>query len=107
MAEIVVLTAEQLRDVVRDAVRDALKRAQSDDLVGAAESGMPARTFRRLVRTGKLEGRKVGREYLVRREALDRYLAERAAPPLSSAPTTPDDPIERALAAGRLRVIRK
>jgi len=107
MAEIVVLTAEQLREVVRGAVRDALKEAQAGDLVTAAASGLPERTFRRLVRTGQLEGRKVGREYLVRRESLDRYLAERAAPPLPSAPTTPDDPIERALAAGRLRVIRK
>lgn len=106
MAEIVVMTAEQLHKLVVAAVREALKEAQAGDLVDAAASGLSPRTFRRLVRTGKLDGKKVGRAYLVKRESLDAYLAERDAPnPL--APTTPDDPIAKALAEGRLRVINK
>lgn len=102
------MTAEQLRDVVRDAVRDALKEAQAGDLVSAAASGLSPRTFRRLVRTGKLDGKKVGRAYLVKRESFERYLAKRDAPKV--APKFADgneDPIQRALNSGRLRVISK
>jgi len=35
------------------------------------------RTLRRMLREGRLPGRKVGREWRIAREALDRYLKER------------------------------
>jgi excisionase family DNA binding protein len=108
MADIVVMTAEQLREVVRGAVRDALKEAQAGDLVSATVSGLSPRTFRRLVRTGKLDGKKVGRAYLVKRESLERYLAERDAPKVAPKfADGNDDPIQRALESGRLRVLAK
>jgi excisionase family DNA binding protein len=107
MAEIVVLTREQVRELVQLAVREELERAKGGDLVDAAGSGLSKRTFRRLVREGKLDGKKVGRAYQVKRQSLEAYLAQRDAPTLVNNESDADEVIREALDAGRLRVVAK
>ena len=49
--------------------------APGDDWVDAADAPVPQRTLRNAVRAGKLEGSRLGGKLLVRRSALDRFVA--------------------------------
>ncbi|HVW29486.1 MAG TPA: helix-turn-helix domain-containing protein [Polyangiaceae bacterium] len=129
MTTLVVVDAEELRRLIREAVADALPNSDGrDEWVDARTSGLGRRTFLRLAREGAFPVSKVGKRYVTRRRDLAAYLetqrvgdaarlkrsrgrhaldTRRAAPRKPPAPTCEtDDPVARALAQGRLRVLK-
>jgi hypothetical protein len=131
MTTLVVVDAEELRRLIREAVADALPNSDGrDEWVDARTSGLGRRTFLRLAREGAFPVSKVGKRYVTRRRDLAAYLetqrirehaaarvkrsrgrhpsdSHTAAPRTSLAPThETDDPVARALAQGRLRVLK-
>ena len=89
---------------VVEGVRAGLASAP-DAWVDAKGSGIGVRTFRKAVRDGELEVHRVGRRDLARRADVDRWI-RRQPTRERAAPSTAADPIERAISAGRLRVVR-
>lgn len=86
-------------------------RSASDmvDLAELARRGIGRRVARTAITRGELPAVRVGRRYLCRLTDVDAWLAARA---VAACPVTPatqrqpaDDPIARALAGGRLRVV--
>lgn len=81
-----------------------------DEWVDARSSGLGRRLFLRLAREGAFPVSKRGKAYVARRSDVDAYLerqrVQRTQPAVSRR-VGPDDPIARALAAGRLRVVKK
>jgi len=106
---IVLLTPEQLRELVREAVADALRTAgvqSGAEWVPAGECGLPERTVRREIKAGNIEGRRIGRKIFARRSSLEAWAAQRpTAERQELPPDAPTDPVQRMLAAGRLRVV--
>jgi hypothetical protein len=133
MTVLVVVEAEELRRLIKEAVADALPSGDArDQWVDAHSSGLGRRTFLRLAREGAFPVSKIGKRYVARQADLAAYLdtqriRERAnvratlTPPsrgrheqrvrtaieagLSKAEV--DDPVARALAEGRLRVLKR
>ena len=60
--------------------------AAAGDLITSEEAadalGYTVQHVRRLARAGRLQGRKMGRDWLIFRESVARFLAERASRPL-------------------------
>ena len=75
----ILLTPDELRQVVRDAVREALSEAKppATELLtteqAAAEMGVAPKTIRRRIRTGELRAERHGSRWRIRRDALDGY----------------------------------
>ena len=116
MAElcVVVVTPEELRDLIADAVRTVAANGKHDEWVDARSSGLGRRLFQRLAREGALPIFKRGRSYVAKRSDLDAYIESQRVPvdpsPEPEPPELPPslhDPIAAALAAGRLRLIKK
>lgn len=126
MAEVrvVVVELDELVRALEIAVGSALAaHASRDEWVDARTSGLGRRLFLRLAREGAFPVSKRGNAYVARCSDVDAYLErQRVQPEAPSskpavAPSTPsqpsdppvanDDPIARALAAGRLRVLQK
>lgn len=120
--KVVVVDAGELRRIVTEAMHEAAAgRLRADDWVDGRSSGMARRTFLRLAREGAFPASKRGRTYVARRADVDAYLErQRIQPAIPEPRETPppaceaiartdvnDDPVARALAAGRLRVMRK
>ena len=108
-SRVVVLTPDELRELITEAVAAALgPRAKTDELVPLAAAGVPVRTLRRAIGADELTATKIGREYRIRRADLDAWLeARRVAPRAKREPvqTEADRAIERARRAGALRSI--
>lgn len=111
---IVVVTPEDLRDLVVDAVRSVMPNSQHDEWVDGRSSGFGRRLFLRLGHAGAFPIFKRGRSYVAKRSDLDAYIESQRVPvdpPPGPEPPQPPpsfhDPIAAALAAGRLRVVRK
>jgi hypothetical protein len=111
---VVVVPLEELRGLIADAVREAAApQAAPAVWVDAHSSGLGRRLFLRLAHEGAFPTFKRGKSYVARRGDVDAYVErqrisverqpEAPAPPPSRAP----DPIAAALAAGRLRVVKK
>jgi len=77
---------------------DAPAAPAADAWISIRDTGLPPKTVRRLLKTGALEGRRVGREWRVSRASVDAYM--RAEDPAEGA-----DPLdaELGLVAGRGR----
>jgi len=111
---VVVVTPEELRDLIADAVRAATPNGKHDEWVDARSSGLGRRLFQRLAREGALPTFKRGRSYVAKRSDVDAYIESQRVlvdpPPEPESPHPPPsfhDPIAAALAAGRLRVVKK
>jgi hypothetical protein len=121
---LVVVDIDELQRLIIDAVRTATsERRGSDDWVDGRSSGLGRRLFLRLAREGAFPVSKRGKTYVARRIDVDACLErqrihrdEFPRKPLSAPPNASstggstdenDDPVERALAAGRLRVVKK
>lgn len=112
---VVVVELTELQRMIADTVRAAASPPVSaDEWVDARTSGLGRRTFLRLVRAGAFPASKRGKAYIARRADVDRYLERQRVqpdpPPEPESPPPPPgahDPIAAALAAGRLRVIKK
>lgn len=106
---------DELVERIADAVAARLQgRAASGDdpLIGPADVGVSARTWRRAIREGQLQAIKIGRELKARRSVVDAWLGKLAAPVrlLPSNDSTGEDQtdseIERLLTAGKLRRVK-
>lgn len=130
MTKLVVVDAEELRRMIKEAVADALLTGPAaDEWVDARSSGLGRRTFLRLARDGSIPVSKIGKRYVARRADVVTYVEQQrlrersAARPSGSSPSrksrarTPteretlpadvDDPVARALAQGRLRILKR
>ena|SRR5688572_4651134 len=112
MADVVVLGVEQLRELVREAVAAGIRDAGAQggaEWLPVASCGLPEKTVRRAVKDGAVEGRRIGRTLFVRRASLEAWAAERPSAERKGGTTGEEtehvDPVQRALAAGRLRVV--
>ena len=116
-ARVVVVTPEELRELIAEAVRNVAPAAQQDEWVDARGSGLGRRLFLRLAREGAFPIFKRGRAYVAKRSDLDAYIERQRVPvdpspdpdpepPRPPSPGSPD-PIAAALAAGRLCIVRK
>ncbi len=63
---------QHIRAIVREEIQAT--SAQDDDWVDQTSAPIRRKKFLELVRQGELQGRKVGRQVLVRRSELDAYL---------------------------------
>jgi hypothetical protein len=121
---LVVIEPAELQRLIGEAVESAVARAShADDWVDARTSPLGRAAFRKLARDGAFPASLVGNKYMARRSDVDAYLERqriRAESPgrhsLNAAPSPEvatashdptNDPIARALAAGRLRLVRK
>jgi hypothetical protein len=111
---VVVVAPEELRELVADAVRSVAANATPDEWVDARSSGLGRRLFLRVAREGAFPIFKRGRSYVAKRSDVDAYIERQRVqvdpPPDPQPPHPPSsrgDPIAAALAAGRLRVVRK
>jgi hypothetical protein len=111
---VVVVSTEELRELIADAVRAVRPNGKADEWVDARTSGLGRRLFRRLAQEGAFPVFKRGRCHVAKRSDVDAYIERQRVhpdpppepePPLP--PPTSHDPIAAALAAGRLRVIKK
>jgi hypothetical protein len=110
---IVVVALDELRGLLEEALRCA-PVPRADDWVDARRSGLGRRLFLRLGREGAFPIFKRGRTYVAKRSDVDAYIERQRVqpdPPPGPEPPQPPpgahDPIAAALAAGRLRVIKK
>jgi hypothetical protein len=121
---VIVVERDELVRLLADAVRSAIaSHASRDEWVDARTSGLGRRLFLRLAHQGAFPVSKRGKTYVARRSDVDVYLERQRVQPEATpcepavVPSTPsqpsapsvtnDDPIERALASGRLRVLKK
>ncbi len=116
MAEVrvVVVAPEELRELVVDAVRSVVANPAPDEWVDARSSGLGRRLFLRLAREDAFPIFKRGRSYVAKRSDVDAYIERQRVhvdpcpePEPPRPPSTGGDPIAAALAAGRLRVVKK
>jgi hypothetical protein len=107
---LVVLDIEDVKAVIAEIVRDAVgRKVTGDDWVDAKTSPLGRRAFHRLARANAFPVSKIGRKLVARRSDIDAYLeAQRVRfdSPVS-APSEEADPVVRALARGRLRVVKR
>lgn len=117
---LVVIESAELQRLIEDAVASGVARAAGhDDWIDGRSSPMGHRAFLRLAREGAFPASLVGNKIIARRCAVDAYLdRERITPhaaPALAATAHGDcsdlegaaDPIARALAAGRLQLVKK
>jgi hypothetical protein len=120
---IVVVELVELERLIRRAVESAVARpSAADEWVDARSSPLPRRAFLKLAREGAFAASLVGNKYMARRSDVDAYLERQRIRGDSSGPEAArsnalssgvaegvapsDDPIARALAAGRLRIVK-
>jgi hypothetical protein len=120
---IVVVEPAELRRLIGEAVESAVARASlADEWVDARTSPLPRRAFLKLAREGAFPASLVGNKFMARRRDVEAYLEQQRIRPEASrqargaVPTCPirpapavasnDDPVARALAAGRLRIVK-
>lgn len=108
---IVVVALDELRGLLEEALRCA-PVPRPDEWVDARSSGLGRRLFLRLGREGAFPIFKRGRTYVAKRSDVDAYIErQRVEPDPPPEPPQPPpgshDPIAAALAAGRLRVVKK
>jgi hypothetical protein len=113
-SRVVVVSTDELRELIADAVRAITASGKVDEWVDARTSGLGRRLFQRLAREGAFPVFKRGRSYVAKRSDVDAYIERQRIkpdPPPDPEPPQPPpgshDPIAAALAAGRLRVIKK
>lgn len=112
---VVVVERDELVQLIEAALRSAIATQVSGvEWVDARSSGLGRRLFQRLAREGAFPTFKRGRSYVAKRSDLDAYIESQRVPvdpPQEPEPPQPPpslhDPIAAALAAGRLRVVRK
>lgn len=121
--KLVVIDVSELQNLIHDAVVAAHSGSRAtDEWVDARSSPLGRNAFLKLAREGAFPIVKLGNKYVARRGDIDAYLdrqrVERRPPQPSvggshrnpdAAPVAveaDDDPIERALAAGRLRIVK-
>lgn len=120
---LVVVEVDELQRLIREAVEACHVSAQrGDDWVDARTSPLGRRMFLKLARQGAFPVSMMGNKYVARRRDIEAYLdAQRVRgttqqPTVSGQPPvtqsrvqdeSADDPIARALASGRLRVVPK
>jgi hypothetical protein len=113
-ARIVIVAPDELRELIVDAVRAVAATATQDEWVDARSSGLGRRLFLRLAREGAFPIFKRGRSFVAKRSDVDAHIerqrievALRREPEPPRPPSPGADPIAAALAAGRLRVVKK
>ena len=88
--------------------QDATPVTQAEDLVPLLKCGVPVRTARRAIKLGELPASLVGREYLLRRADLAKWLDGRRVQPRPAAEreqSPAERAIDRARRSGALRVV--
>jgi excisionase family DNA binding protein len=112
VTRVVVLSPEELVELVREAVAAALggRAHGADDRVPLAAAGVPVRTLRKAIKAGELVAVRAGRSYFVRRADLDAWLTAQKRFEPRQKPEAPkseaDRAIERARRSGALRPVR-
>lgn len=85
MNAIVVLTPQQLVEIVREAVRAELpngfSRIRSGSWISIKATGLPPLSVRKLIKDGKIRAAKVGRELRVNADDVEAFMAEASAKP--------------------------
>lgn len=81
---------------------DAPAPRAADAWISIRDTGLPPKTVRRLLKTGALEGRRVGREWRVSRASVDAYM--RAEAPAEGEADVDPLAVELRLVAGRGRL---
>lgn len=113
---VVVVERDELERLIDAAVRSAMSsKASGDEWVDARSSGLGWRLFLRLARQGAFPVSKRGKAYVARRADIDAYIESQRVKPQPPSPQPPapapppgsHDPIAEALAAGRLRVVKR
>lgn len=111
---VIVVERDELLRLIAEAVRSASElQSTRAEWVDARSSGLGRRLFLRLARQGAFPVSKRGKAYVARRADVDAYLEQQRVrpsslpPPPEPQPPPSEDPIARALAAGRLRVVKK
>jgi hypothetical protein len=121
---LVVVESAELERLIVEAVHSAMSRAgPADEWVDGRTSPLGRRAFLRLAREGAFPASLVGNKYMARRSDVDAYLEPQRIHPESSrrhpvggAPNPErrsagidagNDPVARALAAGRLQLVKK
>jgi excisionase family DNA binding protein len=103
----VLMTPDELDERIEAAVARALAKAEPApemlDVKGAKALGVGRRTFYRLVHDGMVAGHRVGRSLVVKRSELAQWVA--AQPAALQREPREADPVQEALASGRLRVV--
>jgi len=110
MTRLVVVDVEELELLVESAVRRAIgtTSAAHEEWVDARTSGLGRRTFHRLANEGAFPVSKMGKKHVARRRDVNAYLErQRVQKAKADAAPLDPDPVARALAAGRLRVVKK
>jgi hypothetical protein len=82
-----------------------------DPLVSCRDVGVPRKTWIAACRTGALPAKKIGRELRARRSDVDAWIASLPNAKSETKPAAPEhdertDPLDRALARGKLRAVR-
>lgn len=120
---VVIVEPAELRRLIGEAVESALSRVSAaDEWVDARTSPLPRRAFLKLAREGAFPASLVGNKFMVRRRDVEAYIErQRIRPEMprqvgcvvprypllpSAAGPSNDDPVARALAAGRLRIVK-
>lgn len=65
---------EVIEERIRAIVREELESRVSDEWIDQTSAPIPRKSYLRLVREGKLPGRKVGKQVLVRRKDLEAFI---------------------------------
>jgi hypothetical protein len=111
MTKLVVIDSVELEQLVEAAVRRAVSPG-SGEWVDARTSELGRRTFLRLAREGAFPVSRSGKKLVARRADIDSYLERQRVEASRNSlaqghPDSEPDPVARALAAGRLRVLKK
>jgi hypothetical protein len=119
---IVVVEVDELRHLICDAVKSAVGRlGANDEWVDGRTSPLGRRAFLELAREGAFPASRVGNKLVARRSDVDAYIVRQRIQPKPSrrdsesassyssgdrAVALNDDPVARALAAGRLKIVK-
>jgi hypothetical protein len=94
-----------LIEAVAERVAERLGKQAPDDWVDAHTSGIGVRTFRKAAKAGAFQVSHIGRKWVARRSDVDRWVASQRVDPTRRPARDEADPLEKALAAGRLRAV--
>ncbi len=96
---------EPLADLLAEKVAQRLAKPAADDYVDARGSGLGVRTFRLAAKAGELPVYRVGKRWVAKRSDVQAYVERQRVTFGERAEEKEPDALERAIAAGRLRVV--
>jgi hypothetical protein len=93
-------------DAIAARVAEVISKPDATDpWVDARSSSLGVRTFRRAAKSGAFPVSHVGRKWVARRSDVDRWIEQNRVDVSRRAARDQEDPLEKALASGRLRAV--